>query len=283
MSKSEEQRETLRRQWNQLVPVFKRAQEFVWMMERPVGEVMVERLQLGERARVLDVATGSGDAGFQAARRIPGGTVIGVDIGDEVAQLAMDNARNAGISNFEARGGDACALPFPEGSFEGVMCRLGIGLFSDPQLSAREMVRVLVPGGRVAIASWGPEEHNPWMSAVTQTIDAIMDVPPAAPGSPSMYRHSASGSLRGLLEGAGAVDVVEEKVEVASNFESPEKYWDIVKVATPGVARLYATATLEQRSAIDCEVLGELRKQSPGGGPMVARGLAWVAHGSKPR
>lgn len=280
MPTADEVREAQRQNWNRVAPIMRKWGWAIAAMETPAGERLLDHLHLSDAARVLDVATGSGDAGQAAARRVPNGSVVGLDLGDEMVKVAVENARKNGISNFEGRAGDACDLPFPDESFDAAFCRMSVGLFPDPLLATRELLRVVVPGGRVGLAMWGAAEKNPWMVSPVEVLNETLQLEAPPPGATSCFRHSEQGSLLGLLQEAGAIGTVEESVEVAHDFGTPENYWAMIREFTPGIARPLAAATPEKRDEVEKAVLARLREENPGGG-MIARGFAWVVAGSK--
>lgn len=113
----------------------------------------VEALALGDRpARVLDLATGTGDLAIQIARRYPRAEVVGVD--PSVRMLAIGRQKVGAIELAERvtmEEGDAQALPFEDEAFDGVTIAFGIRNVPDRDRGLAEMARVTKPGGRVAI------------------------------------------------------------------------------------------------------------------------------------
>ena len=122
----------------------------------PGGEAATRRalelieLQAGER--LLDVASGTGVSALLAAREF-GCVVAGVDLGEGAVQDAQQAADTAGLCD---RVGfvvaDAGALPFAEDQFDAVLCECSLSTFPDKHRALAEMLRVLRPGGRVAIS-----------------------------------------------------------------------------------------------------------------------------------
>ena len=119
-----------------------------------VGERIVQRVGIGAGEDVLDVACGTGNAAVRAAQA--GGRVVGVDLTPELFDAGRRNAELAGVS-VDWREGDAEALPFDDASFDVVLSVFGCMFAPRHDVTARELVRVLRPGGRLAIASWTPE------------------------------------------------------------------------------------------------------------------------------
>jgi SAM-dependent methyltransferase len=117
------------------------------------GAEFIARLQITPGARVLDVACGTGNLSFPAARA--GGIVSGVDIASNLLATARARAQAEG-ANIRFDEGDAEALPYADAAFDEVVTMFGAMFAPRPQLVAAELARVCRPGGRVAMANWTP-------------------------------------------------------------------------------------------------------------------------------
>jgi arsenite methyltransferase len=108
---------------------------------------------LHEGETVLDLGSGAGADVLISARRVgPTGRAIGVDMTDEMLELARKSAAEAGASNVEFRKGTIEALPLPDGSVDVVISNCVINLSTDKSQVLREAARVLRPGGRFAVS-----------------------------------------------------------------------------------------------------------------------------------
>ncbi len=111
-----------------------------------------------------------------------------------------------------------------------------------------------------------------------EPINTILNLPPPPPEAPRMFRYAAPGRLRTLLEEAGVSTVTEDSVDIEHTYESAGHLWQMMQdVAAPLVAAMSA-ATPAEREAVERTVLTRLDEQAAGG-PLVARGHAWVAYG----
>ena len=121
----------------------------------PLARLFLDRVPLRVGSRVLDVACGSGVVARLAAPRVaPSGKVVGLDLNEEM--LAVARAHALGDSTpIEWKQSDANALPFADCAFDVVLCQQGLQFLPDKPLALREMRRVLVPGGTLALNVWG--------------------------------------------------------------------------------------------------------------------------------
>jgi demethylmenaquinone methyltransferase / 2-methoxy-6-polyprenyl-1,4-benzoquinol methylase len=116
----------------------------------------VRELALGERARVLDVATGTGDLALEIARRHPGTRVVGVDPSAGMIAIGQDKVAARGLADrVELVLGDAQALDFADGHFDATCIAFGIRNVPDRARGLAEMRRVVRPGGRVCVLELG--------------------------------------------------------------------------------------------------------------------------------
>ena len=209
------------------------------------GRRTIDRLQLPEGARVLDVCCGSGASALPAAQAVgPKGSVIGVDLAENLLDLARAKAKQRGLTNIQFERGDMTSLRFDTGNFDVVVCVFGIFFVPDMEAAVRELTRVARDGGRVAITTWGPRFFEPVTSVFWNSVRAVR---------PDLYksfnpwdRISDPVSLRALLESA-ALSEIETAPETDSQpVNSPDDWWAMV------LGSGYR-GTVDQLSAHDCE------------------------------
>ena len=132
----------------------------------PGAEEFIARLKLEPGQRVLDVACGTGNLSFPAARA--GAVVTGIDIASNLIEQARARAEAEGLKiRFEE--GDAEQLPYEDGSFDAVVTMFGAMFAPRPEKVAAELVRVCRPGGRIAMANWTPTGFIGQMFKLTST------------------------------------------------------------------------------------------------------------------
>lgn len=130
---------------------------------------------------VLDVACGTGNAAIQAAQA--GGRVTGVDLTPDLFDAARRRAEAAGVE-IELVEGDAEALPFEDSSFDVVLSTFGAMFAPRHQVTADEIVRVLRPGGRIALAAWDPDGT---VGELFRTMAKHMPPPPPIAEPPLLW------------------------------------------------------------------------------------------------
>jgi ubiquinone/menaquinone biosynthesis C-methylase UbiE len=119
-----------------------------------VGELLAESVDVRAGERVLDVAAGNGNATLAAARRFA--EVTSTDYVPHLLDKGAARARAEGLAvEFEVA--DAVALPFPDARFDVAVSTFGVMFCPQQDRCARELVRVVRPGGRIGLASWTPQ------------------------------------------------------------------------------------------------------------------------------
>lgn len=209
--------------WNALAETFDR-----WVPHiQPVGDHLINLLELGAGLRVLDVACGTGEPSLSIARRFgPSVAVTGVDSAEAMVARARAKASAESLSSAAYRVMPAERLDVPDAAFDRVVCRFGLMLFDDPVAGAREMWRALTPGGRVAIAVWGP---LPGLASVHTLWRLLPDyLPPEhVPPLPRMVSLGAPGALQQVLAAAGWAEPRVKPYRVIYRFATPRDYWDL--------------------------------------------------------
>lgn len=142
---------------------------FVPALFRQWGDVVTEAADVGTGHDVLDVACGTGVAAAVARERVGDkGNVVGLDPNGDM--LAVAERHHPDI---EWRNGQAESLPFADACFDAVVSQFGFMFFEDRVRALREMLRVLRPGGRMAVAVCGAIDHSPGYSVLTELLHRL--------------------------------------------------------------------------------------------------------------
>src|SRR5688500_899056 len=140
-----------RKRWGAAARAWEAHGEALRRETMPVSSWMVEAIQPQPGDTLLELAAGPGDTGFLAAELIrPGGTLISSDIAPEMLTVAQERARRLGIDNVRFKQIDAeTSIDIEAASLDGVLCRWGYMLMTDPGTALQETRRVLKPGARL--------------------------------------------------------------------------------------------------------------------------------------
>ena len=183
-------------------------------------EPLLDAAAVGPTRRVLDVATGPGYLAGRAAAR--GAEVTGVDIAPEMLVLARRLWPDVTF-----RTADAHNLPLEDASCDAVVANFLVPHLADHEQAVQEFVRVLRPGGLLALSTWDHPERVPLLGAF---IDAIRlsgaGTPADVPPGPDFFRYADGQKLAGLLWQAGLRDVAVDRLEFTHTLGSTDELWE---------------------------------------------------------
>ena len=215
----------------------------------PVAEHLCDTADLRAGWRVLDVATGSGNAAIAAARM--GCAVVGVDYVPALLNRGRRRAEAEGVTVAFVEG-DAEALPIPDASFDAVTSVFGTMFAPDHQTAAAELLRVCRPGGTIALASWTPESFIGEMFRVMSGYIA----PPAGVASPMLWGTDAH--LRSLF-GAGITSLEMHERTFTFRFSSPEEFVSVFRRWYGPTDRAFAALDDDGKQALEADLVALAR------------------------
>lgn len=259
----EDIREQQRELWNKFSPAWKKWDSLFMDFLKPMGEEMIAQLNLEDDSLVLDVAAGTGEPGLTIATKVNNGRVFITDLSEEMLDIAEENAIRRGIINIETAACDVCDLPFSDEWFDAVSCRFGFMFFPDMLLAAKEMVRVLKPGGRLATSVWNVPEKNFWVMATVNAINQNMNLPAPLTSAPGMFRCAEEGLIVGLLQEAGLKNVSVKEVEGRMKAKTVETYWHVMNDVAAHVVAAISNADEALKGKIKQEVFDSLNQRYP--------------------
>lgn len=201
-----------------------------------VGESLCEAADLRSGERVLDVAAGNGNATLAAARRWCDVTST------DYVQALLDGGRRRAVAeglSVDFQLADAESLPFAAGEFDAVLSSFGVMFTPDQDQAACEMLRVLRPGGRIALANWTPAGF------IGQLFKTIGQHLPPAPGvkSPALW-----GTQERLEELFGAdAKVVATPRSFTFRYRSPDHWLEIFRTWYGPVHKAFEALGEQQR------------------------------------
>ena len=200
-----------------------------------LGARLVTRAGLKPGDRVLDLGCGRGAVLFAAAEAIGhDGYAAGIDLSPEMVHATAADAARRGLRNVAVRVGDAEDPGFPAHSFEAVLAGLMMFITPDPDAALHAAHRVLVPGGRFAMTTFGAPE--PGWEAAAQAALAFRDTddPRAraqsqararAEAPPGKGRLGTLDAIAARLEKAGFAEIGTVEEEHVATVSGPEQWW----------------------------------------------------------
>ncbi len=248
-------RESQKATWNKFSSGWEKWNDFTMDFLQPMGHSIIDFLELKQTDRVLDIATGTGEPGLSIALLVNKGQVIATDLSEDMLTIAAKTAKTRCITNFETRMADCCELPFPDAHFDAVSCRMGFMFFPDMLMAAKEMYRVLKPGGVMATSVWGGKDKNPWIAVMMTALAKNIELPAPVPGAPGMFRCSKPGLMSSLFQEAGFKEIKEKEINGSVDFGSPERYWENMNEIGAQVVNAMAHADETTRHKIKADAL----------------------------
>lgn len=228
--------------WDQMAPVYIREidKRFV-----PVVEHLVSRAELKPGQHVLDLGTGTGSVALRAAPAItPHGHVTAVDISPEMLELARQRTSGAAPTDISFEEGRAEALPVKAETIDVVLACLSLMYVIDRAAAAREIARVLRPGGQLVAAVWaGPERAD--IVLLQQTAGSFAPEPPVPGVGPGSLADPAA-FLAHLAEAGIEASVETEVTEF--EFDDFGSAWNVLAGVT--AERLEPERAEEAKSAV---------------------------------
>ena len=225
--------------------------------------------------RVVDVGTGAGDAAGRASER--GAQATGVDVAPAMVEIAA--RRYPAASFVEA---SVTNLPFADESLDAAVGNIVIQHVGEPDRAAREIARVLVPGGRIALSTWDAPEQSPFFAALLGAIaDAQVPPPSEIPPGPSFFQYANDDTFRSLLRTAGFVQVSIDMTTIEFPLDSAD---DLIIALADGTVRtgaLLRAADEAQRQVVRESLEARLDQWRRGDGYAVPAPVK-IASGRKP-
>jgi len=242
--------------WTNTAPYWEKHRETMRRMFAPVSEALIEDGEVAAGNSVLDVATGTGEPALRVAEVVGGsGEVVGADPSAGMIDAATRAAARLSLKNarFEVAGADN--LPFPDDRFDAVISRFGVMFFPAPLDGIRNMLRVLKPGRKMALAVWHFVEKNPFHHDLARIVDRYAPEPALPPDAPDAFRFAPLGKLKEIMIEAEIHDVTERLIRFPIDVSmSDEEFWDL---------RLEMSEKLRQRLAtLAPDALSDLKRQA---------------------
>lgn len=260
-------------QWSESAPYWEKYRAVIVEMFAPVAQALIEDARIAWGDSVLDIATGPGEPALTIAEVVgTEGKVVGTDVAPEMVEAARREAGRRKLQNarFEVvfSGGEGTdSLPFAANTFDAAVSRFGIMFFPSPAESLCDILRVLKPGGRIAMAVWSFRDKNPFDYVVTRIVERYMErfVEPTAvkPGASDMFRFAEPGDLLAVLSSARATAASERILQFPIRARlSAEEFWTLRSEMSEKMRTKLALLTEPQKADLKREAIEAIRAYS---------------------
>nr|WP_244743514.1 class I SAM-dependent methyltransferase [Mesorhizobium sp. L-8-10] len=234
----------------------------------------LERLHLGPRSDVIDIACGPGTTALLLSPRVR--YVACVDFSEGMLRRLRRHIDRAGLSNIEPCRADGQALPYDAAKFDVGLSMFGLMFFPDRARGFAELHRVLRAGGAAAVSSWAPAGQSPLLRLVVEALgEPPAESPPAAPGleDPAVLE-------REMTE-AGFMEVRVEPVSHAMTVTDVESFWHGMVRGVAPIALLKHKSSPRQWARTEAAAKAHIASALPEL-PALLPSVAYLAVGRKP-
>jgi len=211
--------------------------------------------------RILDLATGTGDAALLAIQHVgPYGATVGVDLSLPMLAVATSKSSEARLSFVAA---DAQALPFRDRTFDAAICLFGLMFFPDGVGALRGARSLLRPGGRIALSVWGPSHRAPFAGIVAEAL--AKELPADRDELLRPFALADPCVVEDLLLKAGFRDVRITREVRQARFVSVEDFWEPVQTGGGRLGQAYLSLPGDARARVVRDARESVRQFSADG------------------
>ncbi|MDF0643074.1 MAG: class I SAM-dependent methyltransferase [Nitrospira sp.] len=224
-----------RQGWNRVASGWEKWDQFFEEQMAYVNHRLIGDARIKHGQRVLDLGSGTGYPALLAAEMVgTAGNVTGMDVAEQMLEVAGRKATRLGLTNVTFQPGDVTHLPFDADIFDAITSRFCLMFLPEIPKAAAEISRVLKPGGWVAAAVWSTADKNPSIRLAMETIKDFVPVPPPDPSAPGFFRLAKPSELADMFQHAGLVDVADQEFLGEWSYTSEAQYVrSLLELAAP--------------------------------------------------
>ena len=183
-------------------------QEEMDIMLNPLGTKVIDKLDLNQETKILDIGCGCGATTLEIAKKIKDGTITGVDISEPMLKKASQNAAALELTNTSFQVLDVQVDKMPSNDFDIAFSRFGVMFFEDPFEAFSNISKSLKENGQLSFVCWQNPSLNPWQSLSIQGIKQFLDLPAPPPKSPGPFAFEDKTYIQEILEQSNFKDIV---------------------------------------------------------------------------
>lgn len=232
---------------------------------RPAHQELILRLGPKKGETILDLAAGPGEPAISIAPLVgETGHVTGVDLSEKMVALAQRSAGERAVTNVDFLHMNCERLELPSESFDAAVSAFGFQIFTNPEEAAKETLRVVKPGGRVAVCIWSTGDRVPFIDAI---IGPMLDhaEPDESGYIPTPYEIGGKDEMTHFLEQAGFQSPTEARVSHDFHFRDADEYLSVILRGTP-IGHSLSEETPEVQEQVLAATRSNLRSWTKEGG-----------------
>jgi ubiquinone/menaquinone biosynthesis C-methylase UbiE len=270
--------DTQRQDWNRVAGGWEKWDRFFDQQMAFLNHRLVADARLRQGQRVLDLGSGTGYPALLAAQVVgSSGSVIGIDLADQMLDAARRKATSLGLTNVTFRTGDVTTLPFEAATFDAVTSRFCLMFLPEIPKAVVDIARVLNPGAWLSAAVWSAPDKNPYLRIPMDVIKQFIELPSPDPTAPGIFRLARAGELAGLLQQAGFTTVAEEEYVADVRFPSGDEYYaSLMDIAAP-IQNLFAKLSDPQKTEAKTRIVHAADQYRHGGAVALPIAVRMVA------
>ena len=178
-------------------------------------DLMLDAADIVSTNRIIDIGCGTGASTIEAARRVPDGRVLGLDISEPMLNRATSRAEVEGAGNASFVLADAQTHDFSDQSFDLLVSRLGMSFFSDTVAAFQNLAHALNDDGKMVFVCWASVAQNPWFSIPKQAAEAQLGPQPKGdPNAPGPTAFQDCDRVADMMTRAGVSNIKARPVEI---------------------------------------------------------------------
>ncbi len=253
------------------------------IMLNPLGKKALDKLDLKNNSKVLDIGCGCGATTLQIANKLPDGSVIGLDISVPMLDRAKSEAGNQAITNVDFRVVDVQVEQLALEEYDFVYSRFGVMFFEDPYEAFKNIFSSIKDEGEISFVCWQDPSLNPWQSLSLQVIKEYLDMPSPPPRSPGPFAFAEKDYVQNILESSGFSDINfddnKEEITMFSGKSLHQASEDYLAI-NPVVTEMLKGSDESLRTEI-VESLKEVFSQFHEDDGLLFPSATWIVTGSK--
>jgi ubiquinone/menaquinone biosynthesis C-methylase UbiE len=204
--------------------------------------------------RVLDISTGTGEAALMTLPAVgASGLIIGADIAPAMLMGARDRLSNPLFCPVAA---DGQLLPFKSGTFDAIICQLGLQFYPAPASGLAEFYRVLKPGRCAALCVISTPDKAPMWGVLADVLSRL--VPEQRNLLHLSFSLAEASRLEAMVAKVGFRDVRVERMQREDSFGSFDEYWDPIETGMGSIPQIYLSLPEVERRVVREEVMSRL-------------------------